>query len=428
MSVAMQVSMQKTGQHERTLFVSIPAEQVDKEVNEKIQKLSKTVKLQGFRAGKIPVNVIKKRFGNDARMEVVGSLVQSTLRDAIRQESLVPANQPKVDIKNNEDGQALEYNAIFEIYPEVDLKGLNKIKLDKPKVEISDTDINETLEKMSKQFTEWTAVERTARKGDRLTLDVKGTLVGEEEAFTDSKGMKVELAAGQMIPGFEDNLTAMVIKQEKSFELPFPKDYFEAKVAGKTARFDVVLQAIEEGTLPTIDDTLAEKVGIKEGGLAKLKEEMKKNLENEAKRIVNLELKEKLLEHLLAKNKVDVPQSLIDAEVKILEGNPESAELNKDLSIEENAKRRVTLSLLLGQYIKQEGITLDQEKVQQTVRQMAMGYPEPEAVMKWFYQDQQRLSGIASMVLEEQAVEKILDTVPESSKTVSYTELEAKLK
>jgi trigger factor len=428
MSVAMQVSMKKTGQHERTLFVSIPAEQVDKEVSAKIEKLSKTVKLQGFRAGKIPVNVIKKRFGKDARNEVVGDLVQSTLRDAIRQESVVPANQPKVDIKHNEDGKALEYDAVFEVYPEVELKGLDKLKFDKPKVEISDADIQDTLGKIAKQFREWAPVERAAKDGDRLVLDVKGTLVDEEEPFTDVKEMAVELGAGQMIPGFEDNLTGMQLKEEKSFELPFPEDYFEPKVAGKIARFDIILQKVEEGTLPAIDDALAEKVGIKEGGLDKLKEQMKENLANEAKRIINLELKESLLEHLLKKNKVDVPQSLVDAEIKILEQNPDSIELNKDLSIEENAERRVTLSLLLGQYIKQEGISLDQAKVQQTVRQMAMGYPDPEAVMKWFYQDQQRLSGIASMVLEEQAVEKILDSVPESSKTVSYTELEAKNK
>ncbi len=423
MSIAMQVSMQKTGQHERTLSISIPAEQVESRLDEELNKLSKTIRLEGFRKGKIPLSVIKKRFGHDARLEVVGTLVESTLRDAIRQESLVPANQPKVDIKHNEDGQALEYNATFEVYPEVALKGIDSIKLKKPKKEISESDIQDTLEKMSKQFTEWNAVERTARKGDRLTLDVKGTLVGETEPFTDTKDMKVELGAGQMIPGFEDNLIGMVKNQSKSFELPFPDEYFEKTVAGKQARFDVVLTELEEGTPHAIDDTLAEKVGIKEGGLTKLKEEMKNNLENEAKRIIHFQLKEKLLEQLLKKNDVDVPQSLIDSEIKILENNPSSAELNQDLSLEENAKRRVTLSLLLGQYIKQEGISLDEAKVRQTVRQMAMGYPEPERVMKWFFQDQRRLSGIASMVLEEQAVEKLLASVPESSKTVSYNEL-----
>jgi trigger factor len=423
MSVVMQVTLEKTGQHERKLNVSIPAEHVEKEINDKLGKLSKTARIAGFRKGKVPKNVIEKRFGEDARNEVIGTLIQTSLQDAIKQESLVPASRPNVDVTSDEAGKALEFTAVFEIYPEIDLKGLDRIKVDKPVVEITDADMDEALVKLSKQFIDWKAVERAADKGDRISVDLVGTLVGEDKPFTEVKDMKIELGAGQMIPGFEPNLMGATSSQNLSFEVTFPADYWEAKLASKPARFDLKVLTVEGAEMPELNDALAEKLGIKEGGLEKLKEKLKEGLKTEAENLLKQSLKQEVLDQLLAANTVEVPQSLITTEIDMLNRNPGAAKLDDKQSLEENAKRRVTLSLLLGQYIKQEAIALDQEKVQQAVRQMAMNYPDPDAIIKWFYQDYQRLSGVASMVLEDQAVEKLLESVKPSDKKLSYKEI-----
>lgn len=426
MSVVMQVTMEKMSQHERKLNVSIPAERVEEEVKQKLSKLAKTARIPGFRKGKVPQNVIQKRFGEDARYEVIGTLVQSSLQDAIRQESLVPASTPTVDITSNEDGKPLEFNAVFEIYPDIELKGVDKIHVDKPLVEINDEDIAEALEKIRGQLVDWKVLDRAAVKGDRLSVDLVGTLVGETDSFTDIKDMKVELGAGQMIPGFEDNLMGATAGQAVSFEVPFPADYWDAKLASKQARFDVTVITVEGPELPELNDAIAEKIGMKDGTLDTLKEKLKEGLHNEAQQLLHQDLKQQVLDQLLAANTVDVPQSLINTELEMLNRNPGSAKLDDKQSIEDNAKRRVALSLLLGQYIKQEGIALDQEKVQQAVRQMAMNYPDPQAVIKWFYQDYQRLSGVASMVLEDQAVEKLLEAVKPSDKKLSYKQIAEK--
>lgn len=423
MSVSMQVSVEKTGQHERKLTVSIPAERVEGEIGKRLQGLVQTARIPGFRKGKIPLAVIAKQYGEGARAEVVGMLIDSSLSDAIRQEQLVPASRPHVDIKKNDASSGLEYHAVFEVYPEVVVKGLDSVVVDKPQVLVTDADITEVLERISKQHMNWVEVDRASGDKDRVSIDMKGTLVGEEKPFTEAPDMKVIIGAGEMIAGFEDNLKGAKAGKEASFELAFPLDYFSPELAGKTARFDVKITSIEEGTLPTMDDTLAEKLGVKEGGLEELKNRVRTGLQSEADQLLHNYVKEQLLDYLLSENTVDVPQGLINTELSVLQQNPEAAALNKELSLEENAKRRVTLSLLLGQYIKEHDIKLDQAKVQQVIREMAMSYPNPEAVMKWFYQDQQRLSGVASMVLEDQAVDQILSGVQHSEETLSYKEM-----
>jgi trigger factor len=428
MSVAMQVSVEKTGQHERKLTVSIPAERVEGEIGKRLQGLAQTARIPGFRKGKIPLAVIAKQYGEGARAEVVGMLIDSTLSDAIRQEQLVPASRPHVDIIKNDPLLGLEYHAVFEVYPEIVVKGLDKVVVDKPLVQVSDEDIQEVLERISKQHMDWTVVDRASAEDDRVTVDMKGTLIGEEKPFTEAPDMKVRIGAGEMIPGFEDNLKGMKAGKSSSFELGFPLDYFSPELAGKTARFDVKVTSVEEGSMPVIDDTLAEKLGVKEGGLEELKKRIKAGLQTEADQLLHNYVKEQLLDHLLGANTVDVPQGLINTELNVLQQNPEAAALNKELSLEDNAKRRVTLSLLLGQYIKDQAIKIDQAKVQQMIREMAMSYPNPEAVMKWFYQDQQRLSGVASMVLEDQAVDHILSGVQHSEETLSYKQMLEKSK
>lgn len=428
MSVAMQVSVEKTGQHERKLTVSIPAERVEGEIGKRLQGLARTARIPGFRKGKIPLAVITKQYGENARAEVVGMLIDSSLNDAIRQEQLVPASRPHVDIKKNDAASGLEYHAVFEVYPEVVVKGLDTIVIDKPQTVVSDEDLMDVLERISKQHMDWVEVDRASGDNDRVTIDMKGTLVGEEKPFTESPDMKVKIGAGEMIAGFEDNLKGVRSGKSLSFELAFPLDYFSPELAGKTARFDVKLSSVEEGTLPEVDDSFAEKLGVQEGGLEELKNRIRTGLQTEADQLLHNYLKEQLLDHLLNENTVDVPQGLINTELNVLQQNPEAAALNKELSLEDNAKRRVTLSLILGQYIKDQGIKIDQAKVQQAIRDMAMSYPNPEAVMKWFYQDQQRLSGVASMVLEDQAVDQILSGVQHSEETLSYKEMLEKTK
>lgn len=426
MSVVMQVTMEKMGQHERKLNVTIPAEHVEKEVKQKLSTISKTARLPGFRKGKVPQNVIQKRFAEDARHEVIGSLIQTSLQDAIRQESLVPASTPAVDVTANKEGDALEFNAVFEVYPEVELKSIDKIKVDKPTIEISEEDLADSIEKLRKQFAEWKTTDRAAQKGDRLSVDLTGTLEGEEEPFTDIKDMKIELGAGQMIPGFEDEIQGAKAGQSLSFVVPFPDDYWEAKLASKPARFDLNVLTVEASELPEINEALLEKVGIKEGGVDALKAKISEGLTNEAEHLLTQSLKQEVLDQLLAANSIDVPNSLIKTELEMLNRSPDAAKLDDKQTLEENAKRRVTLSLLLGQYIKQEDISLDQDRVKQAVRQMAMNYPDPQAIVKWFYEDYQRLSGVASMVLEDQAVEKLLESMKPSDKKLSYKEVAEK--
>lgn len=426
MSVSMQVSVEKTGQHERKLTVSVPAERVENEIGKRLQGLAKTARIPGFRRGKTPISVIAKQYGEGARAEVVGMLIDSTLNDAIRQEKLLPASRPKIDVKKNDPAAGLEYHAVFEVYPEVVVKGLDNLKVDKPAVVVNETDIAEVLERIRKQQMDWTAVDRASKQDDRVTIDMKGTVPGEEKPFTEAPDMKVRIGAGEMIAGFEDNLKGTTVGKHLSFELAFPKDYFSEDLAGKTARFDVKILAIEQGTPPELNDAFAEKVGVKEGGLTEMKKRISEGLQNEADQLLHNYVKEQLLDHLLSKNTVDVPQGLINTELNVLQQNPEAAALSPELSLEENAKRRVSLSLILGQYIKDHDIKLDQAKVQQAIRDIALSYPNPDAVMKWFYQDQQRLSGVASMVLEDQAVDHILSGVQHSKETLSYKDMQDK--
>ncbi|MBP7824243.1 trigger factor [Pseudomonas fluvialis] len=425
----MQVSVESTSALERRLTIGVPAERIESEVTKRLQQTARRAKVPGFRPGKVPMSVIRQRYEDSARQEALGDLIQSSFYEAIVAEKLNPAGAPSVEPKVFEKGKDLEYVATFEIYPEIQVAGFEGITVERPQAEVSEADVDNMLDILRKQNTRFEAVERAAENGDQLNIDFVGKIEGEAFAGGSAKGTALVLGSGRMIPGFEDALVGAKAGEERVITPTFPEDYQNLELAGKTAEFTVTVNAVAAPVLPELNEQFFALFGASEGGLEGFRAEVRKNMERELRQAIKSKVKNQVMEGLLAANPVELPKALVANEVQRLRvqavqqfgGNIKPEQLPAEL-FEEQAKRRVSLGLIIAEVVKQAELKPDDARVRELIEEMASAYQEPEQVVAWYYKNEQQLGEVRSVVLEEQVVDTVLQKAKVTDKPVSYEE------
>ena len=425
----MQVSVESTSALERRMTVGVPAERIETEVSKRLQQTARRAKVPGFRPGKVPMSVIRQRYEDSARQEALGELIQASFYEAVVEQKLNPVGAPSVEPKAFEKGQDLQYVATFEVYPQVEVGGLEKIAIERLSADVGDADVDNMLDILRKQNTRFEAAERAAENGDQLTIDFVGKIDGEAFAGGSAKGTQLVLGSGRMIPGFEDALVGVKAGEERVINPTFPEDYQNLDLAGKTAEFTVTVSAVAAPQLPELNDEFFALFGIKEGGLDGFRAEVRKNMERELRQAIKSKVKNQVMDGLLETNPVEVPKALIANEVDRLRvqavqqfgGNIKPDQLPAEL-FEEQAKRRVSLGLLVAEVVKQFDLKPDDARVRELIEEMASAYQEPEQVVAWYYKNDQQLNEVRSVVLEEQVVDTVLQKANVTDKSVSYEE------
>ena len=423
----MQVTIESTGTLERRMRVELPAERIEKEVESRLVRVGKTAKIKGFRPGKVPPNVVRQHYGSQVRQEVLSDLMGQSYRDAVQQENLNPVAQPRIEPDMTGSSGIFAYTATFEVLPEVKLKGLDKIEVTVPEIEIKDSDCDEMIDNLRRQKATWKTVDRESAKGDRVVVDFDGTLKGEAFPGGSGKEVPVVLGEGQMLPDFEEALFGIKAGDEKSFKVKFPKEYHAENLAGKKVDFAIKVHRIEEQELPPLDDSLAEAYGVEEGGLDKLRKDVRENMEREAAQRTRGDIREQAMSGLLEANPVDVPRALVEQEAHSMQheamrqlGIEDHSQAPPIENFRENGEKRVRLSLLVGQLIDDNNIQVDADKLKERVAQLCAGYENAEEMAATYMANPQIMSQIEPMVLEEQAVEWIVENGKKKSKKVGF--------
>ena len=431
----MQANLETLGNLQRKLNIVVPMAEIDVEVESRLKRLSRTVKLAGFRPGKVPFKVVAQQFGPQVRQEVLGDTLQKSFGDAVNEQNLRVAGYPKFDAAPPGDGAAeFSYSATFEVYPEVVVGDVAKAKVKRAKLEVGETDVDKTLEIMRKQRVSYDTVERAAGDGDRVTMDYVGTIDGVEFAGGKAEGQSIVLGEGRFLPDFEKALPGLKAGESKSFEVKFPDDYAGKEVAGKTAVFKVEVKAVAAPKLPEIDAEFAKSLGVADGDIAKMRAEVRGNLEREVTARVKARTKERVMDALTEVTQIEVPKALVEMEIERLQqmarqdlaarGIPvgDNVPLPAEM-FEKNAQRRVTLGLILAEVVRAQNLAAKPEQVKAAVEEQAQSYERPEEVVKWFYSSPERLRDIEGMVLEENVVTWVLANAQVEDEAVSFDEL-----
>ncbi len=403
----MQVSVETTSGLERRMTVQIPADQVDQKVLGKLEQLVRTVRLDGFRPGKVPMSVVRKRYESQVRQETAGELIASGYEEALQQENLKPAGDPSIEQTRNQPGLELEFVATFEVYPDIEPPEMGDITIERLSAEVTDSDVDNMIEKLRKQRVTWAGVERAAGQDDRLEIDFKGTVDGQPFAGNEAHNVPLELGSGTMIPGFEEQLVGVNAGDTKTIEVTFPDDYASKDVAGKVAKFDVTVHGVAAPELPEVNDDFARAFGVAEGGVDLLRAEIRKNMEHELEAAIKTSVKQQVFDALLEKTNLEVPAALVDSEIDALIKKDEAgADAENDRSrLEDEAQRRVSLGLLIAEVIQRNQLQVDPERVRETIEKLAQSYEKPEEVVQWYYSNQEMLAGIQTLIMEDTVVE-----------------------
>ncbi len=421
----MQVSIESTSALERRMTIGVPAERLEAEITKRLQQTARRAKVPGFRPGKVPMNIIRQRFGADARQEAMGDLIQQTFYEAVVEQKVNPIGQPSIELQKSDD--TLEYVATFEVLPEVEISGLDKIAVERLSATVEESDLDNMLDVLRKQNTQFVAADKAAENGDQLKIDFVGRIDGEEFAGGSAKDIPLVLGSGRMIPGFEEGLVGAKAGDEKIVTPTFPEDYQNLELAGKTAEFTITVNAVEAPELPELNEEFFKTFGVSEGGLEGFRAEVRKNMERELNQAIKGKVKTQVMDGLLETNPVEVPKALIANEVNRLRvqavqqfgGNIKPEQLPAEL-FEEQAKRRVTLGLLVAQVVKQFELAADEDQVRNMIEELAAAYQEPQQVIDWYYKNEQQLEEVRAVVLEEQVVNKVLSEAQVTDKVVAY--------
>jgi len=429
----MQVSVETTSALERRMTVTVPEEKIDEAVESRLKNLARTVKIEGFRPGKVPFKVVKQRYGGQVRSEVVSEVLQSSFVEAVGQEQLRPAGSPAIDAKPITPGQGLEYTATFEVYPELSLAPLEGVEIKTPSCEVGEADIDHMIETIRKQHQDWEAVERAAADGDQVTIDFTGTIDGEPFQGNQGSDVPIVLGQGRMIAGFEEGLSGAKAGEDKTLSVTFPEDYRATELAGKTAEFAVTVKSVEAPKLPEVDEAFAKRLGVASGKVEDLRAEVRSNMEREVAQSQKSKVKQAVMDKLLEINSLEVPQALVDDEAQRLAkqmadnlaqqgANPGDLKLEPS-AFAEQARRRVSLGLILAEIVNAQNLSVEPARLRQAIEEMAAAYEHPEEVVKWYYSDKNRLSEVESIVLEEQVVDWVLDQAKVVEEPLSFQQL-----
>jgi trigger factor len=431
----MQVSIETTSGLERRLTVGVPAARVDSEVDSRLQKAAQNVRLPGFRPGKVPMKVMRQRFGAGVRQEVLGEVMSRSFQEAVVQEKLRPAGQPSIEPRNLEPGRDLEYVATFEVFPEVELASMSGFAVTRPVAEVTDADIDTIIDVFRKQQGSWDAVERPAATGDKVKIDYTGTRDGEPFEGGSAEDANLELGSGRMIPGFEDGIIGMQPGEEKTLSLSFPDDYHNEELRGAAVEFAVKLKGIQALTPAALDEELFKLYGVEEGGEEQFRKEVAENMSRELKNAVNNKVKQQVMDAVVEAHKaLEVPRALVAQEINALRGQmfqqfggavPQGLDLKSilpDDMFRDNAERRVKLGLILSEMISKHQLKADPSAVRATIEELAATYQDSEEVVNWYYGNPDQLASVESKVLEDSVVEKLLEGASVTEQACTYQE------
>lgn len=426
----MQISVENTGALERRMNIQVPAQRVAQAIDDRLKSLSRTVRINGFRPGKVPVTVVRKQYGAAVRQEVIEGLVQTTFSEAVAGQKLNPAGGPRIEEFKADEGQDLSYRAVFEVYPEIQLTGVEGLVVNRPTVEVSDADVDAMIDNLRRQQATYVKADRAAQDTDRVTIDFEGTVDGV--AFEGGKGSNfpVTVGAGRMLPEFEAGLLGMKAGETRNVTVNFPADYAAANLAGKTAIFAITAHSVEEQKLAETNDDFAKIFGITEGGMAKLREEVADNMRRESAESARSRVRQQLFDGLLAANPIEVPAVLVDTQVQDMQmeagrrmGARDASQLPPAAQFQEPARRRVALGLVLGEVIRASGVTADRNRIQSKVQELVETYPDPAQALKAFRDNQEAQRQIENMVLEEQVIEWLLERAKVTDQAMTFKEL-----
>ena len=429
----MRVSVETTSGLERRLTVGVPADQVDTAVDKRLQEAARNVKLPGFRPGKVPMRVMQQRFGAGVRQEVLGEVISRSFQEAVISENLRPAGQPSIEARKMDAGQDVEYTATFEVFPTVEVSGLDDLSVEKPVAEVTDADIDDIVEVFRKQQGKLVTAERAAAEGDTVIIDFEGFRDGEAFEGGAGEGTSLELGSGRMIPGFEDGLVGASAGEEKLLNLTFPEDYQNEDLASADVEFKVQVKEVQELELAPVDAALFAQYGLEEGTEEDFRAEVKQNMERELKNAIEASVKNQVMDAVVAAHEdLELPASLIAQEVNAMRQQmfqqfggaaPQDMDLAAVLPDEmfaEQAERRVKLGLVVAEMISQFEITAEPAKVREAIEDIASTYQDPEEVINWYYSENEQLAGIESRVLEDAVVEKLLSSAAIAEVECSY--------
>jgi trigger factor len=426
----MQVSVETGDGLTRRLRVDLPAEEIEQEIEKRLQNYARSARLPGFRPGKVPLRMLRQRYGDSVRMEVFGERIEASWPQAIAESELRPAGRPEIEPDLDQAAGRYGYVAEFEVFPDLELQSLDGRSVTRPVVEVTEADVDETIERVRQQRKRWESVERAAAEGDRVLMDFEGRV--DDEPFEGGSGedIRVEIGAGRFIPGFEEQLIGAVAGDERSVEVEFPEDYQESALAGKPAVFAVKVKDVEAPVLPDVDAEFVKEFGVEDGDLQRFRADVRSNLERELKQRVRTRVKDQVMDALLEANPLTVPSALIAEEIESLRQqanqnlNLGGAQISlPDELFADNARRRVALGLIIAEVVKQHELEADSDRLRAALEEMAASYDDPQAVIDYYQADRQRLAGVESMVLEDLVVEHLLEQLQVVEEPTSFSEL-----
>jgi trigger factor len=411
----MQVSVESTGKLERRMQVQVPAERVSQEVATRLKTLSRTARLNGFRPGKAPLKVIQQQFGGQVRREVIGELLQSSFAEAVSQKQLAPAGSPRIEPQSMAEGQDLKYVATFEVFPEFALKPVDTLEIDRYSAQVTDSDVDAMIERLRKQQPKYTTVTRPAADGDKVTVDFEGTIDGV--AFAGGKGANIAIVVGEgrMLPELEQGLIGAAPGDHRQIAVNFPADYRATELAGKLASFQVEVKSVEETSLPELDEEFCKAFGVTEGGTAKLREDVAANMRRELEQNLRSRNKAAVLEKLFQANPIDIPNALLESQIRDMQIEAMRRSGAKDVSqaparepLVEPARRRAALGLILNDIIRRENLVADRTRVDARLDEMVGAYGDAAALKRAYLQNAEAMRQVESLALEDQVVDWVL--------------------
>ena len=429
----MQTNPQAASPLERRIDMTVPMADIEKEVAQRLKKMARTVKMPGFRPGKVPFKMVEQQYGAQARNEAIGEAVEKAFGNAVREQNLRVAGYPRIEPKGGEDASRLEFSAVFEVYPEVKLNGFGDKSIERPQLDVGEAEVDKTLEVLRKQRTTFSAAERAAEKGDRVVIDFTGKLNGEVFQGGQATDYPVVLGEGRMLPDFENGIAGLKAGESRTFDLTFPADYQVTELAGKQVSFDVTLKRAEAPQLPEVDAAFARSLGIEDGDVAKMRAEIRANLESEVRKRIKARIKEQAMQALLDANPLDVPKALIEQESESMAEAARQDLASRGADIRNlpvdatwfaaQAERRVKLGLIIAEAVKGNALHAKPEQVRALIDEQAESYEKPEEVVRWYYSQPQRLAQVEALAIEENVVNWVVANVQATDKAASFDEL-----
>ena len=428
----MQVSVETVSTLERRVKVVVPAAKIEQDVQARIVKAARTIRMDGFRPGKVPMSLVQKRFGASIRQEALGEIIRDSFYEAVTQQGINPAGFPSIEEVSDKAGEDMTFTALVEVYPELVLNSFADIKVERPVVDIGEADLDEMIENLRKQRATFEDSTDAAADGDKVTLDFAGSIDGEAFDGGTSTNFELALGSGRMIPGFETGIVGIKAGEVRDINVTFPSDYQAENLRDKAAVFKITAHKVSKAVLPELNDEFLTAFGVKDGGVEKFREDVRKNMTRELKQAVKNKVKTQVMDALLANNTVEAPKALVGNEInrqreamfKQFGGNAKiDPNMLPDDLFREQAQRSVALGLLISQIIKDKAVEVDQARVKAVIEEVAESYETPEEVVSYYYGNREQLAQVEAMVLEDQVVDTVLADAQVTDATARYTEI-----